>query len=34
VIGGVANYWEIGIALLPEWRGHGIGWHAQAMLCD
>jgi [ribosomal protein S5]-alanine N-acetyltransferase len=34
VNGGVANYWEIGIALLPEWREHGIGWRAQAMLCD
>ena len=32
--GGMAKYWEIGIALLPEWRGHGIGWRAQAMLCD
>jgi [ribosomal protein S5]-alanine N-acetyltransferase len=32
--GGVAKYWEIGIALLPEWRGRGIGWRAQAMLCD
>ena len=32
--GGVASYWEIGIALLPEWRGRGIGWRAQAMLCD
>jgi ribosomal-protein-alanine N-acetyltransferase len=31
---GMANYWEIGIALLPEWRGRGIGWRAQAMLCD
>jgi [ribosomal protein S5]-alanine N-acetyltransferase len=20
--------------LLPEWRGRGIGWRAQAMLCD
>lgn len=26
--------WEIGIALLPEWRGQGIGWRSQAMLCD
>jgi [ribosomal protein S5]-alanine N-acetyltransferase len=26
--------WEIGIALLPESRGKGIGWRAQAMLCD
>jgi len=32
--GGVARYWEIGIALLPEFRGRGIGWLAQAMLCD
>jgi RimJ/RimL family protein N-acetyltransferase len=29
-----AAYWEIGIALLPEWRGRGIGWRSQAMLCD
>ncbi len=34
IYGGVASYWEIGIALVPEWRGHGIGWRAQAMLCD
>ena len=27
-------YYEIGIALLPEWRGRGVGWRAQAMLCD
>jgi len=27
-------YYEIGIALLPEWRGRGLGWRAQAMLCD
>ena len=26
--------WEIGIALLPEWRGLGIGWRAQAMFCS
>ncbi|MEU0150863.1 GNAT family N-acetyltransferase [Micromonospora fulviviridis] len=32
--GGRAPYWEIGIALLPEWRGRGIGWRAQALLCD
>ncbi|MFC7546191.1 GNAT family N-acetyltransferase [Plantactinospora sp. GCM10030261] len=32
--GGVAKHWEIGIVLLPEWRGRGIGWRAQAMLCD
>lgn len=31
---GPAGYWEIGIVLLPEWRGRGIGWRAQAMLCD
>jgi RimJ/RimL family protein N-acetyltransferase len=31
---GVARYCEIGIALLPEWRGRGVGWRAQAMLCD
>ena len=31
---GHGKYWEIGIALLPEWRGHGIGWRAQALLCD
>lgn len=31
---GVAKYWVIGIALLPEWRGRGIGWRAQAMSCD
>lgn len=30
----VPRYWEIGIALLPESRGRGIGWRAQAMLCD
>jgi RimJ/RimL family protein N-acetyltransferase len=28
------RYWEIGIALLPQWRGRGIGWRAQAALCD
>ena len=32
--GGRGAYWEIGIALLPEFRGQGIGWRAQAMLCD
>jgi RimJ/RimL family protein N-acetyltransferase len=31
---GKARHWEIGIALLPEWRGRGIGWRAQALLCD
>ncbi len=32
--GSAGKYWEIGIALLPERRGQGIGWRAQAMLCD
>ena len=32
--GGSAKCWEIGIALLPDFRGRGIGWRAQAMLCD
>ena len=32
--GGPTKHWEIGIALLPEWRGKGIGWRAQAMLTD
>jgi RimJ/RimL family protein N-acetyltransferase len=31
---GLGKYWEIGIVLLPEWRGRGIGWRAQALLCD
>ncbi|MEU7877130.1 GNAT family N-acetyltransferase [Microbispora bryophytorum] len=31
---GVSRFWEIGIALLPDWRGRGVGWRAQAMLCD
>jgi len=31
---GAAKHWTIGIALLPQWRGRGIGWRAQAMLCD
>jgi ribosomal-protein-alanine N-acetyltransferase len=26
--------WEIGISLLPEWRGQGIGWRAQATFCS
>jgi RimJ/RimL family protein N-acetyltransferase len=30
----LTKHWEIGIVLLPEWRGRGIGWQAQAMLCD
>lgn len=28
------DYYEIGIALLPAFRGLGIGWRAQAMLTD
>ena len=32
--GGPTKHWEIGIALLPEWRGQGIGWRAQAMLSE
>ena len=28
------RHWEIGIVLLPEWRGQGIGWRAQVLLCD
>lgn len=31
---GAAGYWEIGIALLPEYRGRGIGWQAQTLLCE
>ncbi|MEV1203070.1 GNAT family N-acetyltransferase [Microbispora rosea] len=31
---GLSRFWEIGIALLPDRRGRGIGWRAQAMLCD
>ncbi|MBM7494874.1 RimJ/RimL family protein N-acetyltransferase [Micromonospora luteifusca] len=31
---GRASYWEVGIVLLPPWRGRGIGWRAQALLCD
>lgn len=31
---GLGGYWEIGVVLLPEWRGRGIGWRAQAQLCD
>lgn len=32
--GSHSRYWEIGISLLPDWRGRGVGWRAQAMLCD
>jgi ribosomal-protein-alanine N-acetyltransferase len=28
------HFWNIGIALLPEFRGRGAGWRAQAMLAD
>jgi [ribosomal protein S5]-alanine N-acetyltransferase len=28
------RHFEIGILLLPEFRGRGIGWRAQAMMCD
>jgi len=28
------RHWEIGIVLLPEWRGRGIGSRAQIVLCD
>jgi RimJ/RimL family protein N-acetyltransferase len=28
------KYWVMGIILLPEWRGRGVGWRAQAMLAD
>ena len=28
------RHWEIGIVLLPEWRGRGIGSQAQILLCD
>lgn len=31
---GTAKHWVIGIALLPQWRGRGIGWRAQALLCE
>ena len=32
--GAAGPYYEIGIALLPEWRGRRVGWRAQALLCD
>jgi [ribosomal protein S5]-alanine N-acetyltransferase len=32
--GAQAFCWEIGIALLPEWRGQGIGWRVQATFCS
>jgi ribosomal-protein-alanine N-acetyltransferase len=31
---GLSQYWNIGIVLLPEWRGRGVGWRAQTLLCD
>ncbi|GIJ44274.1 alanine acetyltransferase [Virgisporangium aliadipatigenens] len=30
----VPQHWTIGIALLPEWRGRGVGWRAQSLLCE
>jgi ribosomal-protein-alanine N-acetyltransferase len=27
-------HWEIGIVLLPERRGQGLGWRAQVLLCE
>ncbi|MGC5015066.1 GNAT family N-acetyltransferase [Streptosporangium sp. DT93] len=30
----VSRYGETGIALLPDWRGRGVGRRAQALLCD
>ncbi|WP_328469147.1 GNAT family N-acetyltransferase [Actinoplanes sp. NBC_00393] len=32
--GAAGRHVEIGIVLLPEWRGQGIGWRAQAMFCE
>lgn len=32
--GSVPWRWEIGIVLLPPWRGRGIGWRAQDRLCE
>jgi RimJ/RimL family protein N-acetyltransferase len=31
---GFGGFLEIGIALLPEFRGRGIGWRAQALLTE
>jgi [ribosomal protein S5]-alanine N-acetyltransferase len=31
--GGAARCWGIGIALVPQWRGRGVGWRAQRELC-
>src|SRR4051812_29655591 len=31
---GFGGFLEIGIALLPEFRGRGIGWRSQALLTD
>ncbi|GAA4258709.1 GNAT family N-acetyltransferase [Dactylosporangium darangshiense] len=31
---GMSQYWGVGIVLLPEWRGRGVGWRAQTLLCD
>ena len=28
------RYWNIMIVLLPDFRGRGVGWRAQALLCE
>jgi RimJ/RimL family protein N-acetyltransferase len=28
------TYWNIAIVLLPDFRGRGVGWRAQALLCE
>ncbi|BCJ44572.1 alanine acetyltransferase [Actinoplanes ianthinogenes] len=33
IFSGRGPFQEIGIVLLPEFRGRGIGWRAQALLC-
>ncbi|GAA5012685.1 GNAT family protein [Actinopolymorpha pittospori] len=32
--GGGGRCWGMGIALVPEWRGRGVGWRAHRALCD
>jgi ribosomal-protein-alanine N-acetyltransferase len=32
--GSAGSFWEIGIVVVPERRGQGCGWRAQALLCD
>ncbi|SHN44304.1 GNAT family N-acetyltransferase [Cryptosporangium aurantiacum] len=34
ILASTGAHWEIGIVVLTTWRGRGIGWRAQAMLCD